>query len=151
MSWLSLRYLQDVHKRIYYPVSGTYSFYIFHILFLQDTPDTKWKLSCTCGDVWQVSMEWKREGILFPVLLQLKKKARNLSSIFLQSQHFRAIVSGSVQFSCLLYLLAGSHTLVLISEIRIKLVSASGSQKISAVSTKDNESLFIMPGILTRT
>lgn len=69
-----------------YPLSGAHSFCIFQIPFLQDTLDTKWKLSYTCGDVWQVSMEWKKEGILFPVLLQLKK-AGNLFSVFLQSRH----------------------------------------------------------------
>lgn len=56
LSYLSLRYPQDFHKRIYYPVSGTHSFFIFQIPFLQATPDTKQKLSYTCGDVRQVSM-----------------------------------------------------------------------------------------------
>lgn len=56
------------------------------------------------------------KGLYLLVLLQLKKKAGNSSSILLQSRHFRSIVSDSVLFSCLLNLLTGSYTLVLISQ-----------------------------------
>lgn len=49
-------------------------FSFFKYPFLQDTPEPKGRLSYICGGVWQVSVKWKRQGILFPVLLQLKKE-----------------------------------------------------------------------------